>query len=354
MIHMQHISHKPLHLDILLPEPRLARQLPPDVAFKYRAFPIAQAGNHITIAMADPEDDEACQQIQEILGQGICCVHADACQITQILTELWPQYAVNSNAILVCGPEDKIQASQSYLRNWAEMLSMGTLECHALENLALINQVLTELPTQEHGLVIVLLPEVDHIERMLQGTFPKAILKRSQAAHLLVRQQQWPLRRIMLIPPLTRAGDGLTRWVVRLASFADSEVLVLAITPPVPGMYQGLESMRGDLTELMRAESAYGRQLRQTAALLDKNEIHATIRLRQGDAHWQILQELQSCDYDLVVIASQPQDYLEKQREGGLCRGLLRSCDCPVLIVPCEATDSLDGWQHQEHKTNAG
>ena len=57
-----------LTLDKLVVDPRLARRLPPVLAFRYHALPVAKDNDHITVVMANPGDRTACEAIATGLG----------------------------------------------------------------------------------------------------------------------------------------------------------------------------------------------------------------------------------------------------------------------------------------------
>ena len=46
-----------LTLDELTADRELARRLPPDLAWRYHALPLAEDNGRVTVAMADPDDD---------------------------------------------------------------------------------------------------------------------------------------------------------------------------------------------------------------------------------------------------------------------------------------------------------
>lgn len=52
-------------------EPDLAQRLPPHVAMRYHALPLAEDNGRITVAMADPDDADAREAI--VAARGQCC-----------------------------------------------------------------------------------------------------------------------------------------------------------------------------------------------------------------------------------------------------------------------------------------
>jgi len=78
-----------LELNRLEPNLQLARLLPPDLALRYHALPVAKDGERITVAMADPNDVKAREAVLTTLGKSTCIVQADVNAIDGLLEDLW-------------------------------------------------------------------------------------------------------------------------------------------------------------------------------------------------------------------------------------------------------------------------
>ena len=71
--------------------PRLVRRLPPALAFRFHALPLAEGKGYITVAMADPDDAEARAALAAALGMRLYVVKADPMVIDGLLSEVWPK-----------------------------------------------------------------------------------------------------------------------------------------------------------------------------------------------------------------------------------------------------------------------
>ena len=76
-------------VDGLRVNPRIARLLPRDIAYRYHALPVAGSGDRISVLMSDPEDTEARRAICRFLGPSTCVLHTPADTIDRLLTENW-------------------------------------------------------------------------------------------------------------------------------------------------------------------------------------------------------------------------------------------------------------------------
>jgi hypothetical protein len=78
-----------LALDERPADPKLARRLPPDLAWRYHALPLAEDNGRIRVVMADPEDAEAREAVVAALGPESCLVKGSALAIDARLAEIW-------------------------------------------------------------------------------------------------------------------------------------------------------------------------------------------------------------------------------------------------------------------------
>jgi hypothetical protein len=80
-----------LTLDSLAIIPRLVRRLPPALAFRFHALPLAEGNGYITVATADPDDAVARTAVAAALGTRLYVMQADPTVIDGLLCEVWPK-----------------------------------------------------------------------------------------------------------------------------------------------------------------------------------------------------------------------------------------------------------------------
>ncbi|MEJ2211634.1 MAG: hypothetical protein P8129_21720, partial [Anaerolineae bacterium] len=104
-------------------EPRLARRLPAELAWRFHALPLAQDRGRITIAMADPDDPEARQAVAAALGAAACVVRCDAGAIDSLLAQIWGEQTPRPLKALLCAfPAPVPAAVADYARSLGDLL----------------------------------------------------------------------------------------------------------------------------------------------------------------------------------------------------------------------------------------
>lgn len=320
-------------------EPRLARLLPAELAWRFHALPLAEDRGRITVAMADPGDPEAREAVAAALGSSACVIQCDAEAIDSLLAQIWGEQAPRPLRMLVCAfPRPVSDAVTDYARDVSSLLGA---QLDWLNTAGAMYHLTEQAEGEEPDLYIVEDPSHPLLSRLLSAggrpaapsTGAPACRRRFQQAALVVQEPRWPLRRILLVLCAEERDSAAVDWVLHLAHKAGSKVTVLAVVPPVPGMY-GHRSVLGDgLPALLTANSPLGQQMRRVARHLTTWEIDATLRLREGSLEIQIRRELATGDYDLAAVAAHHCPLLRRWLQGTGTNDLLKWTSRPVLIT---------------------
>ena len=330
------MSHSAQHLalDGLVVNPRLARRLPPAVAFRYHALLLAEDKRCITVAMANPADQAALDAVTAALGTRPYIVQSESTAIDSLLAEIWPEASPHSPRLLVYQPPsnetDQLQAYAGYL---VDLLGGNDADSCAIVR---ADGTLDELTGEAtHGYDVVILGETDQplIERLISGSVELRILERIAASLLIARHPRWPIRRLLLITRGGETDEAAVDWAVRLAQPSSATVTVLAVAPEMPAMCQETTRARYGLADWLATDTILGRQLRRIAQRLDHWGTEGTLRFRQGPPDRQIGYEVIEGDYDLIVIAPDPPGIWLRRLQGELVGPLLGKTDRPVLIA---------------------
>lgn len=314
--------------------PQLARRLPPDLALRFHALPLAEDHGRVTVVMADPEDIVAREAVVSVLGPRSCVIQGDAMAIDAVLDQIWGRQTNPPLDLVICAAQESVS---DQVRDYA--LAWGTLlGAHVgyLETTGDAEALAREGAGAKHDLLIV--EEAKHplIEWLQTHAAPAGGPDRRHApplAVLVARCPRWPLKRMLLIIQGARVDDAAVEWVVRLARASSSAVTVLAVVPPLPAMYKGLSRMGQGLPALLATDTALGRGMRQVARQLVAWEIDGTLRLRQGVPDLQIRREVIEVDPDLVVVGTRPCARSVRRLAGDLVQPLVRWADRPVLVA---------------------
>jgi nucleotide-binding universal stress UspA family protein len=324
-----------LTLDELAADPKLARRLPPDLAWRYHALPLAEDNGRITVALAHPEDAGAREAVVAALGPKSCVVRGSALAIDARLTEIWGNEARRPLKVKACAIPDPLPDEL-----WGYAQAIGTLLGTHVDLMRTEGEVDSLVQQEEHTQCdLVIFGKRCHplIPRLLSRSVADGALASEQGsvpfAVLVVQQPRWPIKRILLVLCGDSANSGAIDWALRLARQSTAAVTVLAIVPPVPAMYQGLSRMEQGVAGLLTTDTALGRQMHQAARLLAAGKIDGTLRLRQGAPDQQISREVVAGDHDLVVMATVPCRWWLRQLKGDPICSLLRWADRPVLLA---------------------
>jgi hypothetical protein len=313
--HISDSSHGPtwhLALDNPTLNPALARRLPPYLAFRYHALPVAEDKGIITVAMADPDDAAAREAIAAALGARSYLVRGAPERIDALLTEIWPEAARPALHWLVCAPAGGAQAYSQYIGGL-----LGDRPDYVVTGEDLAGQV-------RHDCELMLLwePDLHLIEQVLSSTQEAPC-----PALLAVRRPRSPLKRILLIVGSEASEDISVHWTICLARPSGAAVTVLAVAP---GVEQGTANLEHGMPALLAIDTTLGRQMRRVARRLLNWEIDGRLRLREGALDRQVQLEVAAGDYDMIVAAAEPDD---DKLPGELIGSLLWGADWPVLIT---------------------
>jgi nucleotide-binding universal stress UspA family protein len=295
--------------------PALARRLPPDLAFRYHALPVAEDKGTITVAMADPDDAAAREAIAAALGARSYVVRGAPERIDALLAEIWPEVAHPALHWLVCAPAGGAQAYVQYIDGL-----LGSRPDSLASGEDLIEQA-------RHGCELVLLwePDLDLVEQVLSNTGDAAC-----PALLAVWRPRLPLKKMLLIVGGEASEDISVRWAVRLARPSDAAVTVLAVAPAAPRAARGTTHLERGMPALLATDTALGRQMRRVARRLQNWGIDGRLRLREGSLGQQVQLEVAAEDYDMIIAAAEPVD---GGLPGEMIGPLLWQADRPLLVT---------------------
>jgi hypothetical protein len=341
----QHLS-----LDNLAVNPKLARRLPPDLACRYRALPVAEDSGRITGAMADPDDAVAREAIAAALGATCCAVRGDAAVIEALLKELWPQEATRPLRLLVCA---QASPTAGELRNYAQ--AIGSLLDARVDYLpmadgmdATLDALVRGTGHADYDLLILGESNQPLIEQLLSEVAAGTGWR--SGSLLLARRPRWPLKRLLLVMQGQEVDNLVVDWVVRLARPSAAAVTVLRWLLPTSPPSKRQAPLQQGLNALLTADTALGQQMRRVSQRLVNGEIESRLRFYQGPPGQRIRRELAEGNYDLIATAAEPFKPSPRPKPQGrqfchstaeLLASLLQWSEQPVLIARREVTWDL-------------
>jgi len=322
-----------LHLACVKTDRQLMRLLPPEIAYRYHALPVASDGSWITVAMADPEDRNAAEAVTSAVSGPTCLVQADPQVIDQRLAELWPQNPVPHLRLLLWSPINTTSVSlETYSQSLAKLLDADLVKVdipwRSVKSITEFGCVAEEICPD---LIIFQIHNPSQFNGMLLDTTIQKQVNLLHSSVIIPQNPRWPLAKILLILPDGDAEDESSiRWTVRLANSSESAVTVLPLLPPVPGCYGSF--VQHSVQALLAANDPMGMKMRSIAQRFSEDEINGTFKLREGEPLSQIRDELLSSDPDLIIIPSSHHNSLRRWMIGDLVRPLWGWVNRPVLI----------------------
>jgi hypothetical protein len=182
---------------------------------------------------------------------------------------------------------------------------------------------------EQGGVVLLDEPDPSWLERFMHHPYALAPLP---ASTWLARRLCFPLRHILLVMRMEETDEAAAEWTIYLAQRSGAAVTILPIVPLVPADFRFGRDMTRGLDELLSPTTRSGAHLRRLLGRLAFNNIHGTLRLREGEPGWQLRQEIDpsvsESNYDLVIIGAEYQGWM-----GELVVPMLRWIERPLLIA---------------------
>jgi nucleotide-binding universal stress UspA family protein len=321
--------------DGLRVNPRFASLLPPDLAYRYHALPVAGIGDQITVAMADPGDSEARRVISNVIGSSTCIVQTNQDTIDRLISEFWDKAANPSMILLSCSnPSVSSTGVESYTRTLAAILGATICKFETVEaGKQIYQEIWHEVERLNPSIVIIAGIARSNRRRFIEGSLENKLVDQLSPSILVARKPRWPLRRILLVLKNVNGDQASVDWTIRIAQPSFADVTVLPLTMPIPVIYEQIYQIRSSIADLLTSGSTIGRNLRQVARRLVDSEINSTMRIRPEPLEYQVRFELAERAYDLVVIASEPDSPLSRLVNGDVISPLLSCANCPILVA---------------------
>ncbi|MDW8319533.1 MAG: universal stress protein [Anaerolineae bacterium] len=330
-----------LSLSDVTPDPKAARLLPPAVARRCRALPIALDGDCVTVAMADPTDRAAREAVMAALqaSSALATVRPSQVYLVQgdpALIDDWLRLAE-----VALAPEQPAGASPTEppIGLWLpEPLAHdgGEVVAYAEQLAALLAAPLrrfnpsagrpdeVSFPSHpERRLLVLPCLSYGQVEPLLEGG--------RGAAALLVCRPRWPLRRLLLIVRGDPVDDAALAWAAWLARASQAAVTALMVAPHVPTTPS--PPTGDDIANLLSPHDAAGHRAQRTAQSLAALHLDAVLHLRQGPPETVIRRELASAPYDLGITGIAARGAEAQWRLRPLLRRLLPDLPCPLLVT---------------------
>jgi len=196
-----------------------------------------------------------------------------------------------------------------------------------------VSQIKQEVIENDYDLVILGTQDVRRFWNALFGTLTGRVTEQISVSVLAVRHPSPNVNHVLVCIGGSRTRRKIIRLTSRLAKAANANITVLHVNDPVPAMYTGLGAMDESLAEMLQTDTPTARYLRWSADYLDRQNVDAELKIRQGVAAEEILREAQRGNYDLIVVGASSKSTIQRAISEPVNQRLLDEAPCPVLIV---------------------
>jgi nucleotide-binding universal stress UspA family protein len=324
-----------LQLEDIPIDQRIAKRLPPRLAFGYHVLPLAVERNRITVAMADPGNELAIEAVKSALGMKPTIVKSDQAWIDSLLVELWPEYQYDDLRLRLCSfsnrPSIKLRNYSKYI---CDILSIPPCNADTIVGIARA----PSKPIEETmGKVDLLILEDSPVRKVggssLQRPGFRRILKLCKPSVLIAREPQWPIEKVLLVLSCDNLDYVMLDWILKFSLASQAEVTLLVSLPPVPKMYQGLDEMSLQIPEILQGQSTLGKHLKGLVGKLETCGVNVKLKIDEGDPKWVIKNEVSVEDYDLIVVTAESSSWLRRILLSSLVERVLEFADKPILMA---------------------
>ena len=175
------------------------------------------------------------------------------------------------------------------------------------------------------------------------------IIKRIKPPVLMVAGKSSAVRKVLICSGGGRYIDSAVHLAGQIARSTGATVTLLHVMPEPPAIYARLRRMEESAAWLLNSPSELGLNLRHEKEALESLGVATEVRLRRGSVIEQILHEIGSGSYDLVVTGSALSRSLRTYILGDVTREIVNRTNCAVLVVrsqqkPGESPPGLLSW----------
>lgn len=197
-----------------------------------------------------------------------------------------------------------------------------------------VRQILSEVKKGRYDLTVIGARQGGGLTQQLLGSVAQKVVRRIPTSVVVAREVGPSLERVLICTGGKDVAVPVIETGAWLAEAAHAQATLLHVTSSAPGMYTGLHAIEETLPKLLQTDTPTARHLRHGAEILERHQVTAELRLRQGIAANEILRETREGDYDLVVIgASGAAGRLREWLLGNVTRQIVEHSPCSVLVV---------------------
>jgi nucleotide-binding universal stress UspA family protein len=200
--------------------------------------------------------------------------------------------------------------------------------------------ILKEINAGDYDLVVLKSLQAVRKKLFIKSPMDQDITSHSLKSVLVVKERCSDLKRVLICTCGKDISNPVIEFGTYLAQSTQAKASLLHVTSAVPSMYTGLKKLDEHLSDMLKTDTPVAQHLRNAAALFERKEVDAQLKLRHGSVQEEILREAQSGDYDLIAIGgSKSAASLKGWLIGDVTQEIVRQAVCPVLVVRQKSPD---------------
>ncbi|OGO18050.1 MAG: hypothetical protein A2Z14_02635 [Chloroflexi bacterium RBG_16_48_8] len=224
-----------------------------------------------------------------------------------------------------------LQEGEGLLQSARESISLENAEIRCVEGLTR-KEIANELKRQDYHLVIV------GTSARVPGSHPSPLSRHlANSVHtsvLLIRNPPEEICNVLICTGGHPESANAIEWGIHLAKKTNDQATILHVVSSPPAMYNGLEEIDEDLSEVLARDVPLSHHLKYAARLAKEAGVQAKLELRHGLVIEEILRSTEVDSYDLVVLgAPKPRSISNQILLGRIAPKLLASTLRSTLIV---------------------
>lgn len=198
-------------------------------------------------------------------------------------------------------------------------------------------EIIREAEEFDYGLVV--LGEGKHrtlTTRFSLGSTSYRVAEHAPCGVLIVKGIDHPIQRILLCDSGANKSSLLSRFTSQLVNLleGEKEITVLHVMSQIsawPGVSG--RQLRASAKDLMDEKSLEGEFLKQNIHILEQTGVYSNPKVRHGLVVDEILTEMESVQYDLVIIGAHKSERWQRLLLDDLAKKIMVQSEIPVLVV---------------------
>jgi nucleotide-binding universal stress UspA family protein len=193
-------------------------------------------------------------------------------------------------------------------------------------------KILEEVKEKQHDIVVITASRIGGYPR--KDSVSRETLPKIPCSVVIAKNPRVEINRILMLTGGLRVSEAMIKIGARLASRLKASVTLMHVAANVPSMYTGLDTIEETLEELLRTDTPVAKHLRKCAQMLDEHQVPSEIKLKHGEPVYEIVREVDSGDYDLIIIgASKATSVWKEWFLRNVTKNVVDLVGIPIMVV---------------------